>query len=361
MPTTSGKYTFQVIEVELIIREAFERIGILGEFVEAQKLNAARNSINFLLLEWMNKSVNLWTLQSAFLPLITNQGQYIFDNVVGDVIQANLRTSTRQLNGVPQSNTANTYDGGGGGIAANAFDGNPATRCTQNTQNGNISYDYGAGVTQQINFIGIQSYVSNRPYSLVLEASQDTVTWFNVFTLPASYPYVANVVAWFDVPTPIDARAYRIRETGGYTLDIEELYFNNNILDLPISSVSRYEYYTYPNKKLQGRPTIYYLDSQINPIFNLWPVPSSQYNCVQYTYKKMMQDVGQFTNALQIPQRFYQAMVWGLAYHMALKYNPQVASMMLSEYDKSFVLATNEDAEITPIRIYADYNKGYFS
>ena len=38
MPTTSGRYNFQVIEVELIIREAFERIGILGEFVEAQKL-----------------------------------------------------------------------------------------------------------------------------------------------------------------------------------------------------------------------------------------------------------------------------------------------------------------------------------
>lgn len=359
MPTTSGKYTFQVIEVELIIREAFERIGILGEFVEAQKLNAARLSINFLLLEWMNKSVNLWTLQSAYLPLITNQGQYIFDNIVGDVIQANLRTSTRQLNGAPQSNTTNTYDGNGGGVAANAFDGNPTTACTQNGQNGNISYDYGDGVTQQINFIGIQSN-SNTLYTLLVEYSQDTMNWTLLYTIPVQ-TFTAGVNLWFDVPTPIDARAYRIRETGGATLNIQEIYFNNNILDLPISSVSRYEYYTYPNKKLQGRPTIYYLDSQINPIFNLWPVPSSQYNCVQYTYKKMMQDVGQFTNSLQIPQRFYQAMVWGLAYHMALKYNSQVASMMLSEYDKSFVLATNEDAEITPIRIYADYNKGYFS
>lgn len=359
MPTTSGKYTFQVIEVELIIREAFERIGILGEFVEAQKLNAARLSINFLLLEWMNKSVNLWTLQSAYLPLITNQGQYIFDNIVGDVIQANLRTSTRQLNGIPQSNTTDTYDGNGGGDAANAFDGNPATACTQNAADGNISYDYGDGVTQQINFIGIQSN-SNTLYTLLVEYSQDTVNWTLLYVIPPQ-TFTAGVNVWFDVVTPIDARVYRIREIGGETLDIQEIYFNNNILDLPISSVSRYEYYTYPNKKLQGRPTIYYLDSQINPVFNLWPVPSSQYNCVQYTYKKMMQDVGQFTNALQIPQRFYQAMVWGLAYHMALKYNPQVASMMLSEYDKSFTLAANEDAEITPIRINADYSKGYYS
>lgn len=343
MPTTSGKYTFQVIEVELIIREAFERIGILGEFVEAQKLNAARTSINFLLLEWMNKSVNLWTLQSAYLPLITNQGQYIFDNIVGDVIQANLRTSTRQLNGTSASSNGN---------AANAFDGNPTTNCDAGI-NGNISYDYGAGVTQQINFIGIQSFISIT-YTLVLESSNDNINWTLLYTIPTQL-FAASVNVWLDIPTPINARAYRIRETAGQTLNITELYFNNNILDLPISSVSRYEYYTYPNKKLQGRPTIYYLDSQINPVFNLWPIPSSQYNCLQYTYKKMMQDVGQFTNSLQIPQRFYQAMVWGVAYHMALKYNPQIAPSMLSEYDKSFVLAASEDAEITPIRIYADY------
>jgi hypothetical protein len=34
---------------------------------------------------------------------------------------------------------------------------------------------------------------------------------------------------------------------------------------------------------------------------------------------------------------------------------------MLSEYDKAFSLAASEDAEITSIRIYADYSKGYYS
>lgn len=358
MPTTSGTYNFQTIEVELIIREAFERIGILGEFVEAQKLNAARTSINFLLLEWMNKSVNLWTLQSSYLYLIPNQSQYIMDVTIGDILQANIRTFTRQLNGTPQTNTGQTYDNGGGGVAAQAFDGNPATACTQNVMNGNISYDYGANITQQINFIGIQSN-STTVYTLVIEYSQDSMTWINLLTIPVQTFNIGNIY-WFDILAPVDAEFYRIREIGGATLNIQEIYFNNNILDMPISAVSRYEYYTYPNKKLQGRPTIYYLDSQINPIFNLWPVPSDQYNCIQYTYKKMMQDVGQFTNSLQIPQRFYQAMVWGLAYHMALKYNPQSASIMLSEYDKSFAVATAEDTETTPIRIYADYNKGNY-
>lgn len=361
MPVTSGTYNFQVIEVELIIREAFERIGILGEFVEAQKLNAARNSINFMLVEWMNKSVNLWTLQSAYLPLVTNQGQYEFENIVGDVIQANLRTSTRQLNGTPRSNTGTTYDGNGGGNAAFAFDNNFATACTQNVTDGNISYTYGINSYETITFIGIRTNVSGN-YNLIVEYSNDNISW-STLNVDWSHPYAytAGVTRWADVITPVSATTYRIREIGGATLNIQEIYFNNNVLDLPISSVSRYEYYTYPNKKLQGRPTVYYLDSQINPVFNIWPVPSSLYNCIAYTYKKMIQDVGAFTNALQIPQRFYQAMVNGLAYYLALKYNPSLAPNMLGEYEKSFALAAAEDAEIIPMRIYADYNKGNYS
>ena len=66
MLPTSGTFYFQSIQIELVIREAFERIGILGEFVEPQKLDSAKRSIDFLLLEWMNKSINLWTLESSF-------------------------------------------------------------------------------------------------------------------------------------------------------------------------------------------------------------------------------------------------------------------------------------------------------
>ena len=51
MLPTSGTFNFQSIQIELIIREAFERIGILGEFVEPQKLDSAKRSIDLLLLD----------------------------------------------------------------------------------------------------------------------------------------------------------------------------------------------------------------------------------------------------------------------------------------------------------------------
>jgi hypothetical protein len=478
MPATSGTFNFQSIQVELIIREAFERIGILGEYVEPQKLDSAKRSIDFLLLEWMSKSINLWTLSHKYLYLATGQGQYTLSNTVSNIIQANLRTYTRQLNGTASSyiRQLNGTPAASSGVAANAFDGNPATACTQNAADGNISYDYGVGVTQpfttlgitsevtrqytiiveysddnvawqalqnipvqnyvantnyvfaitnpvesrayriretggatlniqelyftiygtnanatrafdtdsttpfidiwangnisydygatftqQLTFIGIQSN-STTSYSLTVEYSPDNIAWSTLFVIPTQ-SYTSGVIEWFDVPTPVNARAYRIRETGGGTLNLQEVYFTNNTLDLAISDVSRYEYFSYPNKYLQGRPSLYYLDRQLTPLLNIWPTPSPQYNCLFYSYKQMMQDVGMFyTNALQIPARLYSALVWGLAWQLAIKYkpDPQLIAMFKAEYEQAFEIGTVEDKESVTIKISggASYTDG---
>lgn len=346
MLPTSGTFNFQSIEIELIIREAFERVGITGEFIEPQKLDSAKRSIDLILLEWMNKGINLWTLEVGYLPLIPFQSKYTLPVSVSDIIQANLRTSSRQLNGTAASSN--------GGVANNAFDNNSATACTQDANNGNISYDYGDGVTQQINFIGIQSN-SNTLYSIAVEVSEDNAAWTALLTLPPQN-FTAGVNVWFEIPVPVKARAYRIRETGGATLDIQEIYFNNNIFDLPVANVSRYEYLTYPNKQLSGRPCTYYLDRRIVPVLNLWPAPSDTYNCLQYSYKKMMEDTGKFySNTIQIPARFYPSLIWGLSWHLAIKFQSQMTPELQAEYEKSFNLATAEDSEGASIRIHPDY------
>jgi hypothetical protein len=348
MLPTSGTYNFQSIQIELIIREAYERIGISGEFVEVVKLDSAKRSLDLLFLEWMNKSINLWTLEKAYLPLVASQRGYILPANVSNIIQANLRTSTRQLNGTAASSA--------GGVALNAFDGNPSTACTQTAPNGNISYDYGVGITQKISFIGIQSNEDNN-YSIIVEFSLDNINWKTLVTLTSKLDFKIGINQWFEIPTPIEARAYRIRETQGATLNIQEIYFNNNILDFPISAVTRYEYYTYPNKNLVSRPSIFYLDRQIMPILNIWPTPSIQYNCLQYLYKKMIEDTGSlYNNTVQIPSRFYPALIWGLSWQLAMKFNPQQAAMLKGEYEQSFSIAATEDSETRPITIAGDKN-----
>lgn len=349
MLPTSGTFNFQSIEIELIIREAFERIGILGEFVEYQKLDSAKTSINFILLDWMNKSVNLWTLDITYLPLITSQAQYTLPVTVSDIIQASTRTSTRQLNGTAASSA--------GGIAANAFDGDPSTACTQNATNGNISYDYGADNTQKINFIGIQPN-NTALYNIVIENSLDGATWSLLLTEEINC--VEGVNNWFDILAPTDARYYRLRATNGTTLNIQELYFNNNISDVLMANVSRYEYYSFPNRQTESLPNIYYIHRDITPILYVYPTPSSQYNCLFYSYKKMIQDAGElYTNTLEIPSRFYLALVSRLAYELALKYRSndiQYLQWLKSESDAAFGTATHEDEPQLPITIQPNYN-----
>lgn len=354
MPETSGTYNFQSVNVEILIRQAFRKIGISGEFLELEKLDTAKTAINLLLLEWLNKSSNLWTLQSEFLPLITNQSKYTLPTTVSNIIQVNLRTSTRILNGTPQTNTGSSYDNGGGGTAADAFDGNPDTACTQTVTNGNISYDYGVGITQQINFVGITSFVEAN-YTIVIESSPDTVVWTTLLQLEQQ-TFEAGVNHWFDIPAPISTKAYRIRETGGATLDIAAIYFNNNIFDLPISNISRYEYYLLPNKNYSSRPTTYYLDRGFaEPTLFIWPTPTNQYNCLQYSYKEVMQDVGLYTETLEIPARFYPALVAGLSYQLAINYNPEKAQILKIDYEISLKEAQDEDTEDIPINIIGDY------
>lgn len=335
MDNTSGTYNFQSVEVELLIRDAFEQIGVLPEFITPQKLESARRSINLLLLEWMNKTTNLWTIQSEFLSLNEFQIKYSLEKYVLDITELNLRTSNRELSGIPESSN--------GGIALNAFNGDNATACTQDAADGNISYNYGVGNTQKITFIGVTSN-DDTEYSLAIEYSLDNADWKNLKTIPKQL-YKKGKLVWFDITAPVNAQAYRIQETGGATLNIQEIYFNNNVLDTVISGVSRDEYLQMPQKNITGRPSIFYFDRTITPSLYIWPAPTQYYNAIDYSYKKAMQDVGLYTNTLEIPARFYPALVAGLSFKLALKFNNQIAEMLNQEYQNIFNLATVEDSE----------------
>jgi hypothetical protein len=341
MTNTSGTYDFQSIQVEPLIRDAFEHIGVLPEFITPQKLDSARRSIDLLLLEWMNKTTNLWTLRSEILSLNEFQIKYFLEKYVLDITELNLRTSTRQLDGMAASSNS--------GVAANAFDDDPGTVCTQNAPNGDISYDYGEGAKQSITFIGVTSNADTE-YSLNIEYSLNNADWKTISVI-AKQNYLKGNLVWIDITAPVNAQAYRIKETGGAILNIQEIYFNNNVLDTTISGVSRDEYLQFPQKNITGRPSVFYFDRSINPSLSIWPAPTKMYNAIRYSYKKAMQDVGLYTNSLEIPARFYPALVAGLSFKLALKFNNQIAEMLNQEYQNTFNLATIADSEDTVISI----------
>src|SRR4029079_11665398 len=48
-----------------------------------------------------------------------------------------------------------------------------------------------------------------------------------------------------------------------------------NPTDLSIYAISRDEYMEIPNKFQQARPTTFWIDRQVIPVINIWPVPDS--------------------------------------------------------------------------------------
>lgn len=354
--STAGTFLFGETQSDQIIVDAFERIGILPDEITAQQIQSAQRSTNLLLSEWISRGLNLWTVKKGMLGLIPNQSTYYLPDATSDVLNANIRTSVRLLGGAPFSSN--------GGIAANAFDANPATACTQNAPNGYISYSYGNGVQQQIQMVGVQSN-SETFYNLIFEYSPNNIDWYESYTPPAQL-YMIGELVWFVIPAPLLSQAYRVRETGGAILNIQELFFNFALQDTQMTRLSFSEYDSLPQKNQVGRPTSFYIDRQLNPIITLWPTPIAPYNNVYYRRTEMIQDIGSLQNMADVPQRFFEPLCAGLALKLAVKYAAGDPSNWASRleflkksYDEVFDLAAREDSERTPLRIYGNYYEGW--
>lgn len=87
MPT-SGTTAFD-LNIRDLIDEAYERAGV--EPRGGYQLQTARRSLNLLLLEWANRGLNLWTLESAVLTLVSGTASYALGADTVDVLEASLR------------------------------------------------------------------------------------------------------------------------------------------------------------------------------------------------------------------------------------------------------------------------------
>ena len=230
--TTSGTTTWTPDVAELA-EEAFERAGL--ELRSGYDLKTARRSLNFLLTEWANKGINLWTVKSGTLTLVTGQKTYT------------------------------TADG----LPADAID------------------------------------------------------------------YIEHVC----------------RTTSG-----------GQAVDISLNRISVSTYANIPTKDQSGRPYQIYVDrATAAPKITLWPVPdSSNTYTLAYWYLKREDDAtNPVSQTIEIPFRFYNALVAGLSYHIALK-KPEASdriSMLKDLYDEAFQLAADEDRDRSSVRFvpFTDY------
>jgi hypothetical protein len=82
---TSGTRTF-TLAVDQIIEEAFSRIG--GEPQTGKEAQQGRTSLNLLLQEWLNRSVQLWTITESTQSLTSGTANYTLNTHTVDIEEA---------------------------------------------------------------------------------------------------------------------------------------------------------------------------------------------------------------------------------------------------------------------------------
>jgi hypothetical protein len=125
--------------------------------------------------------------------------------------------------------------------------------------------------------------------------------------------------------------------------------------DLTITRISVSTYSSIPNKLQQARPIQVWINrQQAAPTFTVWPVPdNSQTYTFVYWRLRRIQDAGVGgTYTQDIPFRFLNALVAGLAYYLSMKIPGAMERMqaLKQQYDEAWDLASTEDRDRSAVR-----------
>ncbi len=139
------------------------------------------------------------------------------------------------------------------------------------------------------------------------------------------------------------------------TVDLLEVFrVESSGITLRMSRVSREDYWSFPDKTTTGTPTVFYVDRQIDPVLYVWQPPTAAFTSLNYNRIRQMQDAGAPGDTLDVPYRFQDALVAGLAERLAVKYNPSRVIDLSEMARRAFDAAAAEDRERVPMGIAPD-------
>ena len=343
----SGTIGETVINVQTLIDHGARRCGKLAEELTSEQLLSARQSLFFLLSHLANKGINYWCINKKVFGLKADQ--YIYSMPLGtiDVLNVLYRTLNR-----PDGQ----YTTSAGGTVALAYDNDVDTWCQQTSANGNISVNYGTGNPIYAGSIGFLPYIAgggSATWSITLEYSVDGITWLTLDNL-GTIAVTDNQWVWTDIDPGQSVQYYRIRAYNGTTLALREFYVGNNSREIQMSRLNRDDYTNLPNKNFTAnQPYQFWFDRTIpQPTVYLWPTPSDPFIQMTVWYQRQIMDVGALSGELEIPQRWYEAVLFMLSHRMSLEL-PGVAADRINylekQAEKFLFEAEQEERDKSPI------------
>jgi hypothetical protein len=332
--TTSGTVSTTVFNTGKLIDRAFGRCQLAPQKITPEYIAIAQDLLYLSLSTIASKGIALWAQQKVILPLYDATQDVLAPLGTVDVLNANLRSITQIQLPAPGI----VYTSSAGGIAANAFDNNLSTACTQTAPNGFLQVQYPA-VGQPVVFGILPNATAS--WNITIQTSNDGVTWTTVYSNTA-LSAVAGAWFWQDVEGIPEAGVLyvRLQASGGTTLNVTEFVTGAAPQEIPIAKINRDDYSNLPNKWFTGRPLqFWYNKTQPQPTLTLWPAPALQFTFSQivlYT-QRYLQDVGTLTQTVEVPQRWFLPIMTRLAKELMLMI-PEAGKGM-GDTDKQILIA----------------------
>ena len=309
-----------VFDTRRVIDNAARRCKLTAQQISAEHIDIANDQLFLLLSDLSNRGIQLWCIEKQIYPLYNGLGDLILDTGTLDVLNSNLRTL--------QEVTGTNVD-------------------TSTTRT--VTFTTETFVTT----VGVLWSAAAVP--VALERSDDGVTWTTVQTETPSA--TAGQWTWFDLESSVATEYFRVRATTG-TLSFSEIYLANTPTEIPLARLNRDDYTSLPNKTFQSnRPLQFWFDRQVQqPVMHLWPVPNEEaevYQIVVWRQRYIM-DVGSMTQEIEVPQRWYEAIVAMLAARLALEYievDPSMISVLDAKAKESLYFAQQEERDNSPMII----------
>lgn len=174
-------------------------------------------------------------------------------------------------------------------------------------------------------------------YCLVRFANNGVNLWSVALT---SVPLIQGTATYnVDPSTVTILDVYRTINSGGTPQDIV------------LSSLSRTDYASIPNKTTQAPPTSYWFNHLLSPTITLYPTPDqTSYYVLNYYRMTQIQDANPVNGqTADVPYLFLEALCSTLAGHLAMKWKPDMAPALLAYAKEVWAEAALENRERAPL------------
>lgn len=307
-----------VFNTRKVMENAFRRCRLRAETITAEYVDIANDQLYLLLSDLANMGAPLWCIEKQIIPLYDGVGDVTLDTRVVDILNSNFR----QLQEV---------------------DGTKTTTATERT----VEFES----TTFVSTVGVRWAGPAVP--IALERSNDGVIWTTVQNeVPVA---VAGEWTWFDLESSVATLFFRVRATSG-SLAFSQIYLANTPTEIPLARLNRDDYTNLPNKTFQStRPLQFWYDRKIpNPVMHLWPVPNSGATTSQLVLwvQRYIMDVGTMTQEIEVPQRWYEAVVAMLAAKLSLEIaevDPSVIPLLDQKAQQALYTAQAEERDNSPM------------